>query len=143
MPCFKALKLDPVLAYGDWPDLTRQLEQHQLDALAVTSGVPFPAFLELERTTSLRYLPLAARQIRDLRLAIPELSVSSIPAGAYPSLAANLPTVGLYNFAVAGRSRLCRRQCGVCQARRDGAGASGGSLDDPGEFRPQRLPAVS
>jgi uncharacterized protein len=98
---FKALKLDPVLAYGDWPDLTRQLEQHQLDALAVTSGVPFPTFLELERTIRLRYLPLASRQIRDLRLAIPELSVSSIPAGAYPSLAANLPTVGLYNFAVA------------------------------------------
>lgn len=49
----------------------------------------------------MRYLPLTSHQIRDLRLAIPELSVSSIPAGAYPSLSSNLPTVGLYNFAVA------------------------------------------
>jgi uncharacterized protein len=100
-PVFKALKIDPVLAYGDWTDLTRQFEQHQLDVLAVTAGVPFPAFLELEQKTRLRYLPLAPRQIRALRLAIPELSVSSIPAGAYASLPTNLVTVGLYNFAVA------------------------------------------
>jgi TRAP transporter TAXI family solute receptor len=99
-PVFKTLKIDPVLTYGDWADLTGQFEQHQLDALAVTSGVPFPAFLELEHKTRLRYLSLAPRQIRDLRLAIPELSVSSIPAGAYASLPTNLPTVGLYNFAV-------------------------------------------
>jgi TRAP transporter TAXI family solute receptor len=98
---FQALKIGPVLAYGDWAALTSQFEQRQLDALAVTAGVPFPAFLDLERKTRLRYLPLASRQIRDLRLAIPELSVSSIPAGAYASLPTNLPTVGLYNFAVA------------------------------------------
>src|SRR3954454_15261410 len=97
---FKALKIDPALINGEWADLTSQFEQHQLDALAVTAGVPFPAFVELERKTRLRYLPLTSRQIRDLRLAIPELSVSSIPAGAYASLPTNLPTVGLYNFAV-------------------------------------------
>jgi uncharacterized protein len=99
-PVFKALKIEPVLAYGNWPDLTSQFENRQLDALAVTSGVPFPAFIELERKTRLRYLPLSSRQIRDLHLAIPELSVSSIPAGAYASLSANVPTIGLYNFAV-------------------------------------------
>jgi uncharacterized protein len=97
---FKALKIDPVLVNGEWADLTSQFEQHQLDGLAVTAGVPFPAFIEAEKKTKLRYLPLTSRQIRDLRLAIPELTISSIPAGAYPSLPTNLPTVGLYNFAV-------------------------------------------
>lgn len=97
---FQALKIGTMLAYGDWPDLASQFEQRQLDALAVTAGVPFPAFIELERKIRLRYLPLTSRQIRDLRLAIPELNVSSIPAGAYASLPANLPTVGLFNFAV-------------------------------------------
>ena len=98
---FKALKIDPVLVNGEWADLTSQFEQHQLDALGATAGVPFPAFVDLERKTRLRYLPLTSRQIRDLRLALPELSVSSIPAGSYTSLQTNLPTVGLYNFAVA------------------------------------------
>jgi uncharacterized protein len=42
---FKALKIDPILAYGDWVDLTGQFEQQQLDGLGVTSGVPFPAFV--------------------------------------------------------------------------------------------------
>jgi TRAP transporter TAXI family solute receptor len=98
---FKALNIDPVLVKGEWAALTSQFQEHQLDALAVTAGVPFPAFVELERKTRLRYLPLSSRQIRMLRLAIPELSVLSVPAGAYPSLTGNLPTVGLYNFAVA------------------------------------------
>jgi uncharacterized protein len=45
-------------------------------------------------------LPLTSRQIRDLRLFVPELSVASIPAGSYASLRTNITTVGLYNFAV-------------------------------------------
>lgn|SRR5262249_33531728 len=97
---FRVLKIDPILAYGDWADLIGQFEQQQLDGLGVTSGVPFPAFVELERKVGLRYLPLTSRQIRDLRLFIPELSVSSIPAGSYASLRTNITTVGLYNFAV-------------------------------------------
>ena len=36
-----------------------------------------------------------------LRLAIPELNASLIPAGTYPSLLFGYETVGLYNFAVA------------------------------------------
>lgn len=97
---FRALKIDPILVNGEWAELTGQFEQHQLDALAVTAGPPFPAFVDIERKTPLRFLPLTSRQIRDLRLAIPELSVSAIPAGSYASLRGNLPTVGLYNFAV-------------------------------------------
>jgi TRAP transporter TAXI family solute receptor len=36
-----------------------------------------------------------------LRLAMPELTPSRIPAGTYPSLIHAYQTVGLYNFAVA------------------------------------------
>jgi TRAP-type uncharacterized transport system substrate-binding protein len=36
-----------------------------------------------------------------LRLAIPELGPSVVPAGTYPSLTRQYQTVGLYNFAVA------------------------------------------
>jgi TRAP-type uncharacterized transport system substrate-binding protein len=37
---FQALNIGPVLAYGDWTNLTSQFEQHHLDDLAVAAGVP-------------------------------------------------------------------------------------------------------
>ena len=46
-------------------------------------------------------IPLAAEQIAALRLAMPELTPSRVPAGTYPSLLRHYQTVGLYNFAVA------------------------------------------
>lgn len=98
---FATLKIDAVLSYGDWSDLAAQVQAGTLDALAVASGVPFPAFAELEAKNKVRYIPLAPEQIVALRLAIPELTPSTVPAGAYPSLLTEYRTVGLYNFAVA------------------------------------------
>ena len=100
---FTALKIDAALAFGDWADLAAQVQARSLDALAVAAGTPFPSIAELERNGKVRYLPLTANQIVDLRLAIPELGPSSVPAGTYPSLLRHYPTVGLYNFAIAHR----------------------------------------
>jgi TRAP transporter TAXI family solute receptor len=100
---FKVLKIDASLSHGDWADLARQVQAGGLDALAVAAGVPFPSFIELERTGTVRYLPLSSAQILDLRLAMPELNASVVGSGSYPSLRSNYPTVGLYNFAVAHR----------------------------------------
>ncbi len=98
---FKTLKIDAALVNGDWADLAAQVQARTLDALAVAAGVPFPSFAEIERRGKVRYLPLAPNQIVDLRLALPELGPSLVPAGTYPSLLRHYPTVGLYNFAVA------------------------------------------
>jgi uncharacterized protein len=98
---FKALKIDASFAHGDWSALADQVQAGALDGLAVAAGVPFPAFLDLERKGRVRYLPLTSQQILDLRLALPELGASVVGAGTYPSLRNNYETVGLYNFAVA------------------------------------------
>jgi TRAP transporter TAXI family solute receptor len=63
--------------------------------------VPFPAVAGLDAKKLVRYVPLSPEQITTLRLAIPELGQSAIPAGTYPSLNRAYETVGLYNFAVA------------------------------------------
>ncbi|BAT59358.1 ABC transporter, phosphonate, periplasmic substrate-binding protein [Variibacter gotjawalensis] len=99
----KVLKTDATLINGDWSDLAAKVEDKSLDALAVGAGAPVPAFAEIERKTKVRYLPLTSAQIRDLRLALPELGTATVPAGSYPSLRRHYPTVGLYNFAVAHR----------------------------------------
>ena len=97
----KALKIEATLAHGDWADLARQLAAKELDALIVGAGVPFPSFADLERQGQARYLPLTPQQVVDLRLAMPELGRSIVPAGTYPSLRREYATVGLFNFAVA------------------------------------------
>src|SRR5436190_3249042 len=101
---FKVLKINPTTQTGSWSDLAAAVEAGALDALAVGAGVPFPEFASLERRNKVRYLPLTASQVVALRLAMPELGASVVPAGAYPSLTRHYQTVGLYNFAVAHRT---------------------------------------
>jgi TRAP transporter TAXI family solute receptor len=98
---FNTLKIPAQFAFGDWTDLTAQMRQRELDVLAVGGGVPLPFFIEMEAKEKVRYIPFAPEQIAALRLSMPELTPSRIPAGTYPSLLRPYDTLGLYNFAVA------------------------------------------
>ncbi len=98
---FNTLKIPANFVYGEWEELTAQMRQRQIDVLAVAAGVPFPAFIELEAKDKVRYIALTANEVAALRLAMPELTPSLIPAGSYPSLLRQYQTLGLYNFAVA------------------------------------------
>jgi uncharacterized protein len=101
---FKILKINPTIRTASWSDLAGAMQARALDALAVGAGVPFPEFTALEKRNKVRYLALTASQVVALRLAIPELGPSIVPAGSYPSLTRHYQTVGLYNFAVAHRT---------------------------------------
>jgi hypothetical protein len=98
---FNTLKVPVNLVFGEWAELAAHVNQRTLDVLAVAAGVPFPSFVELEAKDKVRYIAVGPEQIATLRLAMPELTPSSIPAGTYPSLLRNYQTLGLYNFAVA------------------------------------------
>ena len=95
----------------------------------------------------MRYVPLTPDEILALRLAIPELNASLIPAGTYPSLMYGYETVGLYNFAVARRDlplslvyEIVRG--GLRQPRGDAGGPPRGGVDGPEELREEHLPAL-
>ena len=98
---FAALKISVNFVFGDWAELAAQVHARSIDALAVGAGVPFPSFIELEAKDKVRYIALAPEQLATLRLAMPELAPSLVPAGTYPSLLRPYQTLGLYNFAVA------------------------------------------
>ena len=98
---FNVLKISAEFIYGDWADLAYQVHARSIDVLAVGAGVPFPSFIELEAKNKVRYIALNPEQIAALRLAMPELAPSLVPAGTYPSLLRHYQTLGLYNFAVA------------------------------------------
>ena len=87
--------------FGEWAELAAQVHRRELDVLAVGAGAPVPSFLELEARDKVRYISFSQGQLAGLRLAMPELTPSRIPAGMYPSLLRSYETVGLYNFAVA------------------------------------------
>jgi uncharacterized protein len=89
--------------HGTWADLAAALRSGEIDGLAVAAGAPFPAIAELEAQRAIQYLPLTRDMVATLRLAVPELSASVIPAGTYPSLGSSYETVGIYNLAVAHR----------------------------------------
>ncbi len=95
------LKIQATLVPGTWEELAAQLEAGSIDVLAAAAGVPLPAVAALEAKKLVRSVPLTPEQIFTLRLAIPGLNASVIPAGTYPSLNQNYETVGVYNFAVA------------------------------------------
>ena len=101
---FKTLRIDPTLVFGEWEDLAAQMQRREIDVLAVAAGVPFPSFAALEAREKVRYVAFAPSEIAALRLAMPELTSTRIPAGTYPSLLRDHQTVGLFNFAVAHAS---------------------------------------
>jgi TRAP transporter TAXI family solute receptor len=98
---FNTLKVAATFVFGEWSDLAAQMNARTIDVLAVGAGVPFPSFIELEAKNRVRYVTLTREDIAALRLAMPELSPSRVPAGTYPSLLRDYQTLGLYNFAVA------------------------------------------
>ena len=95
-----ALNLQATLVTGTWDELAAQLQSGKVDVLAAAAGAPFPALRGLGAKEKIRFIPLAKGEITSLRLAMPELVVSTIAAGSYPALARNYQTVGLFNFAV-------------------------------------------
>jgi TRAP transporter TAXI family solute receptor len=82
-------------------ELAAQVHERKLDVLAGAAGVPFPSFIELEAKDKVRYVAFTANEIAALRLAMPELTPSRVPAGTYPSLLRSYQTLGLFNFAIA------------------------------------------
>lgn len=102
IPVFlKTLGIKAALTYGTWEELAAELSNGKLDALAVAAGAPFPAIAGLEAKKKVVFVEPSREEILALRLAMPELTPSTIPAGIYPSLKKDYTSVGLYNFAVA------------------------------------------
>jgi uncharacterized protein len=98
---FDILKVPATFVFGEWSELAAQMHARTIDVLAAAAGAPFPAFIELEAKNKVRYVALSPEHIAALRLAMPELTPSRVPAGTYPSLLRHYQTLGLFNFAVA------------------------------------------
>jgi uncharacterized protein len=97
----KTLNLEVAVRAGAYTEMGKQLEEKQLDMLALALGVPFPFLQELEKQLGIESIAFTPDEIATLRKAMPELSASTVLAGTYASLKSDYPTIGMYNFAVA------------------------------------------
>jgi TRAP transporter TAXI family solute receptor len=100
---FKALDIPATLRYGAWDTLGAQLRSHLLEGIVGTIGVPAPFITKLDAGEPLRFIAPSDKEIGALRKAIPELGISVVPSGSYPSLKSEYKTIGLFNFAVASK----------------------------------------
>jgi uncharacterized protein len=100
-----ALGVSARMGYGSWDEASKDLVSGRYNAVVWVGGAPFPAAMALEKKEPLNLISLSDPEIDVVRKTIPELSLSTIPAGTYASLGKDYTTVGVYNFAV-GRSDL-------------------------------------
>jgi hypothetical protein len=101
----KALGISAQYTNGSWETNGADLLAGHSDAVLAGIGVPFPAIQAVEAKEPLTFLNLSAEEIARVRKAIPEITLSKIPGGAYKALTADYNTIGLFNFAI-GRADL-------------------------------------
>ena len=100
---FEMLKIPAVVSYGSIEETMSQIAAQQLDGVVLATGVPVPALFKLDQEQGMDFAPFTADQIKIIRQQMPELTDSTIASGAYPSLAADYHTVGLFNFVVVNK----------------------------------------
>jgi uncharacterized protein len=98
---FEALGININAQYGGASDLGGQLQDGLLDAFAFAAGIPIAAFSEIEAQAPSVIFSFNEEQIQQLLDEFPTLAEFEVPAGTYRSLDEPLPTVSMWNVAVA------------------------------------------
>ena len=92
------------IRYGSASDLVGQIQDGLLDCFLFASGVPVPAFAEIEVQADVNYLDFTADEVTRLTAQFPELAPGTLPMGTYRKQEKPLSIVGMYNFAIAHRT---------------------------------------
>jgi len=98
----KVLGIAAQISNGSFANMASELFAGGYHAIVTLTGAPMPAIQELGANEPITFISLSSEQRDTIRKALPELSISTIPARTYPSLDKDYITVGLFNFAVAG-----------------------------------------
>jgi uncharacterized protein len=92
------------IRFGSGTDMAGQVADGLLDCFGFASGVPIPAFSELETQHDVNFLGFSEAEIDKITKAFPELSKGELPMGTYRKQKGPIPMVGVYNFAIGHRS---------------------------------------
>jgi hypothetical protein len=98
---FETLGVDVEVQFGGADDLAGQVQDGLIDAFAFAAGLPIPAFSQLEAQLPVNIFAFTPEEQAALLEAYPSVSAFAIPADVYTTTEADLPSVAMWNFAVA------------------------------------------
>ena len=102
---FQRLNIRPAnIRFGSGSDMAGQLQDGLLDAFLFASGVPVPAFSEIETQADVNFLDFSAEETRTITAAFPEVAAGQLPASTYRKAGRPLNIVGMFNFAIGHKS---------------------------------------
>jgi len=92
------------IRFGSGSDMAGQVQDGLLDAFLFASGVPVPAFSEIETQQDVNFLDFTAEEVATLTRAYPEVAAGTLPATTYRKAGRPLNIVGMFNFAIGHKS---------------------------------------
>lgn len=87
--------------YLTFSESASSLRDGAIDAAIISVGYPAAAVLEATTTGGARLIPIEVERIEVLKEMYPYYSVGQIPAGAYPGVTEDIPTIAMMNWVVA------------------------------------------
>lgn len=87
--------------YLTFSESAASLRDGAIDAAIISVGYPAAAVLEATTTGGARLIPIEVERIEVLKEMYPYYSVGQIPAGAYPGVTEDIPTIAMMNWVVA------------------------------------------
>lgn len=92
------------IRFGSGSDMAGQVQDGLLDAFLFASGVPVPAFSELETQQDVNFLDFTAEEAATITRAFPEVAAGTLPVTTYRKAGRPLNIVGMFNFAIGHKS---------------------------------------
>jgi TRAP transporter TAXI family solute receptor len=92
------------IRFGSGSDMAGQVQDGLLDAFLFASGVPVPAFSEIETQADVNFLDFTAEEAATITRAFPEVAAGTLPATTYRKAGRPLNIVGMFNFSIGHKS---------------------------------------
>lgn len=101
---FEALDMKVTVRNGQGTDVGNQLNDGLIDAFCFGAGPPVPIFIQLDAEQPVNFFTWTPEEIALIRGKMPEFTETTIPKGLYKQQTTDQKTVGLFNFAIAGKN---------------------------------------
>lgn len=98
---FDTAGIDVKASFAGGSDGAGQLADGLIDAFVYAAGLPTSAFSELAIQNDVTFLPLSEENIATFKEVAPSMQDFSIPAGTYEGQEEDIPSVSMWNFAIA------------------------------------------
>ncbi|WP_417208525.1 TAXI family TRAP transporter solute-binding subunit [Antarctobacter sp.] len=101
---FESAGMNVRASFAGASDGAGQLGDGLIDAFVYAAGLPTGAFSQLAIENDVTFLPLSEDNIKAFTGAVPTMQRFTIPAGTYNGQDADVPSVAMWNFAIANKA---------------------------------------